>query len=93
MGTFEEDDDTFEMAFVISLTDGTGREFFINKSSEAVAFDDPGPNDPLILKTTAQVNKHLSNLRKAFPATCSLFVIEQDEFEDRRNRQQGPPGS
>ncbi|RCR67076.1 MULTISPECIES: hypothetical protein [Larkinella] len=84
MSNFTDESENFEMAFVINLADGTGREFYMTDSGAAVALDAPQGDEPMILRTDKLIEKNLINLKKKFPATCKLYAVELREFEHRR---------
>ena len=83
--------DIEEMAYVINLEDGTGREFYVSESVALVALDAPDDTPPLVCKTHKQVEKQLGTLRQQYPATCQLYALEKGEFEERREELRQPP--
>ena len=86
-----ESEESSTMAFVISLTDGTGREFYISAAGEAIPLDTPSDVEPLVVKTWPQVDKQLEKLKPLYPPTCTLYGILQKEFEARRQAKQNSP--
>lgn len=93
MSNLADESEDIEMAFVINLVDGTGREFYINTAREAVAFNDPLKGEPLVLKDYPLIEKHINSLKKKYPATCRLYGVERKEFDARRVQQMQQPES
>jgi hypothetical protein len=78
-------DDPDDMAFVINLEDGVGKEFYIDIAGNPVPLEEEGQK-PLILKTHKQVEKQLKTLKTQFASNCQLYAVEQNEFEERQKQ-------
>jgi len=86
MSKSNPDTKSFSMAFVINITDGAGREFYLSENGATIPLDapqTPESEQPLIIKTHKQVEKQLETLQKQYPPTCSLYAVERKEFEER----------
>lgn len=72
-----------EMAFVISVDDGGGQEFFLTDSGDLVSMHKPSEIEPRIFKTNKQVRRQEDLLRQKFPSTCRVYGLERKEFKRR----------
>ncbi|GAA4464798.1 hypothetical protein GCM10023189_44550 [Nibrella saemangeumensis] len=79
------------MAYVITLEDGIGRDYYLSELGNMVPFDQPSEEEPKVLKTNKRVDKIIDELSATYPASCKLFAVERKEFEKRRQLLQNPP--
>ncbi|GAA4419344.1 hypothetical protein GCM10023187_53560 [Nibrella viscosa] len=78
------------MNYVINLEDGGGQEFFLAADGSMCKLSLPGEQQPQEFKNYKLAAKKMEQLRDKYPATCELYVLEQNEFNNRRKILQKP---
>lgn len=68
---------------VIILEDGGSQEHFFTKEKKLVLLSDEGDTEPELFKSLDAL-KQLQKLRPNYIAVCRLYIISQEDFEQRR---------
>ena len=83
-----QDEEILDLSFVINLEDGAGREFYLTEDHAFINLTESELKGPLNIQTYSELSRILNQLKHKYPASCHVYALERNEFDQRRERLQ-----
>ena len=70
--------------FVFYMEDGMGREYFLTDDDKFLPLYETTDQHPMEVASLPEISQYLKRLRKLHPASCRIFALERNEFNQLR---------